>query len=214
LAQAAAKIYPAVPLALHLDHGKDLDQIMECLELGFSSVMIDVSEKDFLTNVKITKKVVKAAQHFRVAVEAEIGIMPNYKKKEKLDAINIEQAKEFVKRTGIDFLAAPVGTRHGMKGPEGTEHINFIHLKNLFSEIKIPLVLHGASGVSFGELRRARLYGIAKVNFDTAIRKIFDNTLRKFLLADKSEEDLRVYLNEAGKSVQKLVKGKIEALYY
>jgi fructose/tagatose bisphosphate aldolase len=108
----------------------------------------------------------------------------------------------------------PFGTHHGMEGPEGIEHIDFDRLKFVYKEIKIPLVLHGASGVARDELKRARLYGIAKVNFDTAIRKIFTNTLRKFLNADKEEEDLRIYLNEAAKSVEKLVETKIQTLYF
>jgi tagatose 1,6-diphosphate aldolase GatY/KbaY len=214
LAQTASRIYPEVPLVLHLDHGKDLTQILECLEMGFSSVMVDASDQSLEKNIKITKSVVKAAKRFRVAVEAEVGIMPNHKKVEKIKLSSITDAKFFIKETGIDFLAMPFGTHHGMDGPEGIEHINFDWLKTVFKEIKIPLVLHGASGVARDELKRARLYGVAKVNFDTAIRKMFTNTLRKFLWANPEEEDLRIYMHAAAGSIEKLVTSKIKALYF
>jgi ketose-bisphosphate aldolase len=214
LVEAATKIYPDAPIALHLDHGKDLKQILECLEVGFSSVMIDASLVDFSENIKITKKVVKSAKRFRTAVEAEMGVMPNHHKNKIGSLVDVEQARVFVKETKIDFLAAPVGTRHGMEGPDGSEHINFEHLKKVFSAIKIPLVLHGSSGVSKDELKRARLYGIAKINFDTAIRKIYTNTLKKFLKASPVEEDPRVYAHTGAEAVEKLVSDKIKTFYF
>jgi len=214
LVKVAQDLYPNTTVAMHLDHGKNSKQILECLEAGFSSVMIDAADKSLSENIKLTRKVVKMARRFRAAVEAEVGEMPNHHGSPKeVTARTITDAQEFIKKTGIDFLAMPFGTHHGMEGPEGIEHINFEHLKFIHEQIKIPLVLHGASGVSRNELKRARLYGIAKVNFDTAIRKIFTNTLRKYLKANPEIEDLRIYLNEASKSVEKLVKSKIKALY-
>ena len=214
LVTTAGKIYPNLPIAIQLDHGKDIKQVLECLELGFSSVMVDAAEKSLSENIKITKKVVKIARRFRVSVEAEIGEMPNSHKKNGACLVDTEEVKKFVEETKIDFLAAPLGTRHGMKGPEGAEHINFSYLKEIHQAIKIPLVLHGASGVARQELKRARLYGIAKINFDTAIRKIFTNTLRKFMGANKTEEDPRVYLNAAGEGVEKMISEKIKTIYF
>lgn len=214
LAVAAGRIYPKLKIALHLDHGSNLNQVLECLELGFSSVMIDAAHKSLSENIKITQKVVKAAKRFRVSVEAEIGEMPNNHKKNLNHLVDIEEAKIFVKETKIDFLAAPIGTRHGMAGPEGIERVNFKHLKKLFKEIKIPLVLHGASGVGREDLKRARLYGIAKVNFDTAIRKMFTNTLYKFMSVNKKEEDPRVYLHAASEGVEQMIYEKIKTLYF
>jgi len=213
LAEAASKIYKEIPFSLHLDHGNSPQLVIDCLENGFGSVMIDSCHLPLEENIRITKKIVRVAKRFRAAVEAEIGQLTHSGEKiKKKDLTSPEEAKEFVERTKIDFLAVSVGTQHGMKKQSGEEHIVFDQLEKIYTKVKIPLVLHGASGVGKDELIKAKHYGIAKVNFDTAIRKIFTHALKKFLTAYPSEDDLRLYLAEAGKGVESLVVEKIKVL--
>ena len=214
MAEAAEKIYPEVDFALHLDHGDSLEIVSEALELGFSSVMFDGSHLPFEKNVKLTRQVKKIASRFRVAVEAELGEMPKTGERlKKSTFLDVELIKKFLKSTKVDFLAVPLGTKHGMPSPGGEEHINFDYLKEIGPELHIPLVLHGASGVAKRELKKARRYGVAKVNFDTALRRIFTYVLRKYLGSHPEEEDLRRYLKEARIATKKLVEDKIEVLF-
>ena len=215
MAEAADKLYPEVDFALHLDHGDSLEIVQEALELGFSSVMFDGSRLSMEKNIKLTCQVKTMAQRFRVAVEAEIGEMPKTGDRfQKSNLLGLDTIERFIKKTRVDFLALPLGTKHGMPAPGGKEHININYLKKISKSIKVPLVLHGASGVGKQELRQARRYGVAKVNFDTALRKIFTYALGKFLKAKPQEDDLRVYLEEARLATEKIVKDKIEALYF
>jgi len=211
LAKTADKIFK-IPFSLHLDHG-DEELAIKCLEKGFCSVMIDASNLSLEENIKITKKIVKIAKRFRAAVEAELGQMTHSGEKiDKRKLTSPEEAEVFVKETNVDFLAVSVGTQHGMSKFGGKEHIFFDHLEKIFKVVKIPLVLHGASGVSREELIEARKFGIAKVNFDTSIRKIFTHILRKYLSSNLDIDDPRIYLKEALKGVENLVKGKISIL--
>ena len=213
LVESAQKIFPKVAVALHLDHGDTLELIEKCLEAGYSSVMFDGSKLSFEENVKMTKKVKKMAQRFRVSIEAELGEMPKVGQRIKEQNLtDPEKARIFLKETKVDFLAVSIGTKHGMLAKNGTEHINFEHLEKIHNLINVPLVLHGASGVGRNELKRARKFGIAKVNFDTAIRKIFSLSLRKYLQTHQEEDDPRVYLEQARKSVEKLIREKMEVL--
>ncbi len=215
IAEAAERIYPSVDFALHLDHGDTLEIVQEALELGFDSVMFDGSSLPFEKNLKLTRQVKRMAQRFRAAVEAELGEMPRTGERVNQETfLSSDLIQKFISETRVDFLAIPLGTKHGMPAPGGEEHINFDYLKQVAKEIKIPLVLHGASGVAKRELRRARRYGVAKVNFDTALRRIFTHVLRKYLKSYAEEEDLRKYLKEARQAVKKLVGNKIKVLYF
>ena len=150
LAKTASEKYK-IPIALHLDHGKDLKLIKKCIDLGFSSVMIDASHFDFEKNVRLTKQIVKLAHRQGVSVEAELGTIGG--KEDKVHSRNIiytyaDKAKEFVKRTGCDFLAVAIGTSHGAYKFSGEAKLRIDILKEIRQKVKIPLVLHGASGVS------------------------------------------------------------------
>lgn len=212
IAEAANRLYPEVDFALHLDHGDKLEIVQEALELGFSSVMFDGSKFPLEKNLKLTRQVKAMARRFRVAVEAEIGEMPKTKDRfKKNNFVDLGTIKRFIKETRVDFLAVPLGTKHGMPAPGGEEHINISYLKSI--SVGVPLVLHGASGVGKQELRQARKYGVAKVNFDSALRKMFTYALTKFLRAQQEEDDPRVYLEQARIATEKLIEDKIKTLY-
>lgn len=161
-----------VPLVLHLDHGLSFETVMKAIHWGFSSVMIDASSKALKENIKITKKVVEAAHSAGVSVEAELGHVAggegdikNGTEVDKNSYTRVEDASYFVKETGIDALAVAVGTVHGLY--KGEPELDLERLKKIRSELDIPLVLHGGSGLTDQDFKDAVNNGINKINFYT-----------------------------------------------
>jgi ketose-bisphosphate aldolase len=159
-----------VPVVIHLDHAKDLELINAALELGFTSIMFDGSDLSLEENIAKTILAKKIADRFGASLEAEIGHVKKHAT--EIDTATIpEEAVRFVRETGVDALAVSVGTRHGMQ--KGASTLNFDLLKQLDSELSLPLVLHGSSGVSDEDLLVVAKSGICKVNFATRLRRIF-----------------------------------------
>lgn len=222
-----------IPIALHLDHGKDLKIIKKAINLGYSSVMIDASHYDFEKNVALTKKVVQLAHKRGVSVEAELGTIGGKEDKVHSRGIiytNPDKAKEFVDRTGCDFLAVAIGTSHGAYKFSGKVKLRIDILKRIKQQVKIPLVLHGASGVpkeivhlaeKYGaklsgvhgvpdsRIRLAVRNGINKINTDTDLRIAFTAGIRKFVKENPTEFDPRKILAPARDLVQKTVEQRI-----
>ena len=164
---AAAK-RAKVPVVVHYDHGLTFDRCMEALKLGFSSVMFDGSAKDYETNLKETREIVKIAHSFGASVEGEIGHVGQASDgdEELTDMYTTaEEAKEYISATGVDALAIAIGSAHGVykKKPK----LNIDRLKEIRAEIDTPLVLHGGSGLSDDDFRNTIREGIAKVNIFT-----------------------------------------------
>ena len=118
LVEAAVELYPEIPIALHLDHGANFDVCKECVDGGFTSVMIDYSSHDFEENIAESKKVAEYAHEHGVVVEAELGTLAGIEDAVSVDAdkamfTDPDQVEEFVKRTGVDSLAIAIGTSHG-----------------------------------------------------------------------------------------------------
>ncbi|MFV0440045.1 MAG: ketose-bisphosphate aldolase [Lachnospirales bacterium] len=163
-----------VPVALELDHGKDIEVIKKAIDAGFTSVMIDGSELPFDENVALTKKVVEIAHASNVCVEAEIGHVAggegNMDGGSSVDESMYTKpldAKRFVEETNVDALAIAFGTVHGMY--KGTPKLNLKLLEEIKTMVDVPLVMHGGSGVSDEEFKKAVKSGINKVNFFTEI---------------------------------------------
>lgn len=227
-----------VPLALHLDHGKDFEICKMAIDNGFSSVMIDASSLDYEDNIKATKEVVGYAKKFGVSVEAELGTLVGVE-----DEVNVSegnafytdpnQASEFIERTGISSLAVAIGTSHGPnKGRLGNPKLSIETLKEIKKKVgDFPLVLHGASSVypdsveicnSFGgeiknafgitdsDIKEAIQNGIAKVNVDTDIRIAFLGAVRKYLAENKSNIDMRKYFGAGRDAAKEIVKRRIQ----
>ncbi|WP_182187439.1 class II fructose-bisphosphate aldolase [Pectinatus frisingensis] len=162
-----------VPIALHLDHGMDFQFIKKAIQLGFTSVMIDASQKNLSDNIAITKEIVDFAHKRNVAVEAEIGHvgtgMNIGQGETDVDDNSIyttvTEAKQLVEGSGIDSLAVSIGTAHGLY--KGIPKINFDRLKELSQNISIPLVLHGGSSSGDNNLEKCALNGITKINIYT-----------------------------------------------
>lgn len=145
-------------IALHLDHGPDLETCKECIECGFTSVMFDGSHYDYEENVAKTKEVVEYAHARGVVVEAELGKLAGLEDDVKVDAANAtytdpDQAVDFVKRTGVDSLAIAIGTSHGAYKFKGEAKLDFDRLETITKKLEdagfhnFPIVLHGASSV-------------------------------------------------------------------
>ena len=145
-------------IALHLDHGPDLETCKECIECGFTSVMFDGSHYDYEENVAKKKEVVEYAHARGVVVEAELGKLAGVEDDVKVDAANAtytdpDQAVDFVKRTGVDSLAIAIGTSHGAYKFKGEAKLDFDRLETITKKLEdagfhnFPIVLHGASSV-------------------------------------------------------------------
>jgi ketose-bisphosphate aldolase len=178
-ATVAAAREASVPVGVHLDHSTELDEIRACLELGYTSVMIDGSHLPFEENVAITRRVVAQAHAAGVWVEAELGGLGG-DEDASTDAVAGEltapdQAVEFVNRTGVDALAAAVGTVHGFT-TEPT-HVDLHRVHTISTLTNVPFVLHGASGLSDAELMNAVAAGVTKVNVNAELRRAYFSAL-------------------------------------
>lgn len=159
-----------VPIVLHLDHGTNPEFIFKAIELGFSSVMIDASQKEFEDNIKITKEIVDYAHKHNVSVEAELGHVGSEDLTEAYELSDsiytqVNDVIEFVDRTNVDSLAISIGTAHGVY--KGEPKINFERLKEIKEIAKVPLVLHGGSSSGDDNLSRCAANGISKINIFT-----------------------------------------------
>lgn len=202
-----------VPVALHLDHGTDFDQVMLCIRHGFTSVMIDGSRFPLEENIAITKKVVDIAHAVGVTVEAELGKIggtEDHITVSEKDATFTDplEAKRFVEETGVDYLAVAVGTAHGVY--KGEPKLDYDRIKAIREVVDIPLVLHGSSGVPAESLQKAISLGISKINIDTDIRAAFADAVKDFVGDNPDEIDPRKILGPATKAMKEIIKEKME----
>lgn len=194
-----------IPVALHLDHGKELPLIKKAIQSGYTSVMFDGSSLPYAKNVADTKKVVSWARAKNVSVEAELGAIAgieDFVSVAERDAhlTDPTQAAAFARTTGCDALAIAIGTSHGAFKFKGKTHLDIARLKKIAATVSIPLVLHGASGVNedvkelaekYGakldkargvlnsDIKQAIKHGVAKVNIDTDLRLAFTAGIRE-----------------------------------
>lgn len=214
-----------VPIALHQDHCKDFSLIKKLIAHGYSSVMIDASHLDYKENVKLTKAVVVYARKRGVWVQAELGRILGNEDWQTIKSgqdlmTDPKQAAEFVKETGINTLAVAVGSVHGIPvNPEIKkilstlkEHIDLIRLKMIHEHVKIPLVLHGASGVPDHQIQAAIKQNVAVFNIDTDLRVAFNKALRKHIKTNPAIYDPRKLFRPATDALQKMAEDKIKLL--
>lgn len=225
-----------LPICLHLDHGDTFELCKDCIEKGFTSVMIDASHHSFAENIKITKNVVDYAHDHGVVVEAELGRLAGIE-----DAVNVsdadamytnpEQVQEFVSKTNVDSLAIAIGTSHGAYKFKGEAKLRFDILEEVAKRLPgFPIVLHGASsvpqylveainqyggnmpgakGVPEDMLRRAASMAVCKINIDSDLRMAVTATIRKYFSDNPSHFDPRQYLGPARLAVKEIVKQKL-----
>ena len=226
-----------IPVALHLDHGDSFELCKDCIDSGFTSVMIDCSSRPLEENIAITKKVVDYAHTKGVVVEAEIGKLSGIE-----DDVNVseddamftdpKEAKYFVDQTGCDSLAVAIGTSHGAYKFKNKPNLRFDILEKIVNILPkdFPIVLHGASsvpqefvekcnkyggnlpnaqGVPEEMLRQATVLGVCKINIDSDIRLAMTANIRECFVNNPEVFDPRTYLSKAREAVSDMVERKI-----
>lgn len=227
-----------LPICLHLDHGDSFELCKDCVDGGFTSVMIDGSSKPFQENIALTRKVVEYAHDHDVVVEAELGTLAGIEdavhvKAEDSSYTRPEEVEEFVSQTGCDSLAIAIGTSHGAyKFKPGTKpQLRFDILKEVEKRLPgFPIVLHGSSsvpqdlvakinryggkmpgamGVPEDQLREASKMAVCKINIDSDLRLAMTASIREHLALYPDHFDPRQYLKPARESIKALVEHKI-----
>jgi fructose-bisphosphate aldolase, class II len=173
----------SVPVAIHWDHGGSYDQILTAIQIGFTSVMIDGSMLPFEENIAITKRVADAAHAVGLSVEGELGTIGRTDEQAEGGTDDIiytrpDQAIEFVERTGVDSLAVAIGTRHGIYPAALKPELKLDLLRELKSQLKLPLVLHGGSNNPVSEIAEAVKLGINKINISSDIKVAYFDAMR------------------------------------
>ena len=205
-----------IPVALHLDHGSSYDLCEAALDAGYSSVMIDGSKESLEDNIALTKRVVSLASEKGIPVEAELGTVGGKEDSTFSSGTaytDPDDALRFVRETGCSSLAVGIGTAHGIyKGTPvlDTGRLSVIKDKLVSAGLELPLVLHGASGLSEKAIRECISRGIAKVNFATELRQAYTEGVKEYLLSDPDCFDPKKYGRTAMKKVQEAVIRRIE----
>jgi len=197
------------PLAIHLDHHETFDDIAQKVQAGVRSAMIDGSHLPFADNVALVKRVTDYCHRYDVSVEAELGRLGGQEDDLVVDSKDTlythpQQAREFVALTGIDSLAVAIGTAHGLY--TATPKLDFERLEEIRSHVDVPLVLHGASGLSTADIRRAIGLGICKVNVATELKIAFSDALKSYLAEHPEASDPRHYMIPAKTAMKEVVR--------
>lgn len=213
---ASLAIKAKVPIALHMDHGKDMEQLKRGIELGYSSVMIDHSGLDIDQNIRDTKEIVAFAHKEGAWVQGEVGRIRGSEDwvsvSDSQSSLTVpEEAKRFWEETGVDSLASAVGTIHGIIKMNGTAeaHVDIERIRAIADQVPVPLVLHGASGVPDDIIKEAISAGICIINIDTELRLAFTSKLRETLAEKLDEVDPRKYLTPSILAVKEAAKQKL-----
>ncbi len=238
----AAAEETGLPIALHLDHGPNFETCKDCVDGGFTSVMIDGSSLPYEENIAVTKQVVEYAHDHGVVVEGELGTLSGVEDDVSVDSENAsytrpEEVYDFVSRTGVDSLAIAIGTSHGAYKfkPGQKPQLRFDILEQVEEKLPgFPIVLHGASSVNpehiaminqyGGEmpdaigipedmLRKAASMAVCKINVDSDIRIAMTAALRKHLSENPTHFDPRQYLTPARDLIEEVVCHKIETVF-
>jgi len=173
-----------VPVGLHFDHGKDRTLIHDCIVAGYTSVMIDASSYPFEENVARTKDVVEEARRYGVTVEGEIGVVAGVEEdivvsQDEAMYTTPEEALEFQRRSGVDFLAVAIGTAHGIYKVE--PRLNMDALREIRAQAEFPLVIHGGSGLGFGVVKALVAAGGSKLNVSTQLKRTYIDSLYAYI---------------------------------
>ncbi|MCR4892265.1 MAG: class II fructose-1,6-bisphosphate aldolase [Lachnospiraceae bacterium] len=227
-----------IPIVMHLDHGADFETCKDCVDTGFTSVMIDGSSKPFEENVEVSRQVAEYAHEHGVVVEGELGTLAGVEddvnvSAEKAQYTDPDQVVEFVERTKVDSLAIAIGTSHGAyKFKPGTHpHIRLDILEEIVKKLPgFPIVLHGSSsvppkyveiinanggglkdavGIPENQLREAAKSAVCKINIDSDLRLGMTAGIREHMAAHPDHFDPRQYVADGRAYVKEIVRHKI-----
>lgn len=200
MARKTAEALP-VPAVLHLDHANHFDDVLQALDCGFTSIMLDASDKDLKGNIAATLQAKKECEKYGASLEAELGHVGGWEGRYESDDYdepaytNVEEASIFVQETEVDALAVAIGTVHGVYKAE--PKLNIERLAELKDALWIPLALHGGSGLSDDELRACVKNGINKLNIFT------DLTLAAM---DRINQGGKIYMDQCMEIVDAVAK--------
>ena len=202
----------SIPVVVHLDHGTDMQTCIKALRMGFSSVMLDFSQKPLAENISKTKEIVDFAHALGASVEGEVGVMTRDAGNGKPDYNNltdnyttVSEAKQFYEETGIDAMAISYGTVHGIYREKPV--LNFNRLHEIAEAVPVPLVVHGGSGLTDEEYNNSIKNGISKINYYSVMSFNVTNGLREYL---DSKKEQQVFLYDADLKIMELVKEDIK----
>ena len=233
---------PNIPIVMHLDHGDTFETCKQCVDDGFTSVMIDASSKPFKENIAVTKEVVEYAHDHGVVVEAELGQLGGIEE----DVVGVskedvsqhltepDQAVEFIEKTGCDSLAIACGTSHGAYKFKVEPKLAFDVIEDVAAKLPgFPLVMHGSSsvlkefkdlinkyggdmpdamGVPEDAISKASKMAVCKVNIDTDLRMALTAKIRQVFAEKPREFDPRKYLGPGREAIKSMVKHKLQVL--
>lgn len=201
----------SVPVALHLDHAESEELALQAVDLGFGSVMYDGAHLPYDTNVEVTRRVAAYAKERGVYVEAELGKVGG---KDGAHAPGVRtdpaEARSFVDATGVDALAVAVGSSHAMT--ERSAALDLDLITRLRESVRLPLVLHGSSGVPDDMLVAAIRAGMTKINVSTHLNGFFTRAVREYLDANPSVVDSRKYI-KAGRDALVVESARLLTLF-
>ncbi|ANS76310.1 fructose-bisphosphate aldolase [Paenibacillus yonginensis] len=198
-----------VPVAIHLDHGSSFEKCKEAIDAGFTSVMIDGSHHPIDENIEMTKKVVEYAHAKGVSVEAEVGTVGG-QEDDVIGGIqyaDLNECVRIVKETGIDTLAPALGSVHGPY--HGEPNLGFKEMEEIRDAVRIPLVLHGGTGIPLHDIQKAISLGTSKINVNTENQINFTAKVREVLDANPKAYDPRKYMVPGRDAIKATVIGKI-----
>jgi len=198
-----------IPVITHLDHGPSFEECKDAIDSGLTSVMIDASKYEIDKNIEITKQVVEYAHKYNVSVEAEVGHVGG--KEEgvvaELAYANVDDCDKLVRETNLDFFAPALGSVHGLY--KGEPKIDFDKMEQIKEISKLPLVLHGGSGLPDEIITKGIATGISKINVDTEIRIGWTTGIKEYLKNNPEEINIRAIIKSGEENYKNVLRKKI-----
>jgi tagatose 1,6-diphosphate aldolase GatY/KbaY len=211
-AKALAEEYPQVPLVLHLDHGRELAMIEDCIRAGWSSVMIDASDKPLNENIDLTRAVTAKAHAASVSVEGEVGCILTGQdavevRESAANLAQIDSCELYSGETTVDALAPAIGTAHGLY--KEVPNLDCDRLRRIVATVGIPVVIHGGTGLSTEDFRRLIACGASKINIATQIYMTYMQSLERFAADYPGGNNPLAFFEQAGQDIRETVKSFI-----
>ena len=198
-----------IPVALHLDHGSSYESCVKAINNGFTSVMIDASKYPLEENINITRQVVNYAKDKDVTVEAEVGAVGGEEDgvANELAYAKVEDAIKLVNETNIDFLAPALGSVHGIY--KGEPKLDFERMVKIHELTKLPLVLHGGSGIPDQLIKKSISCGICKININTELQIAWSKAVRLYLKENEKVYDPRKIIKSGEAKMKEMITSKV-----
>lgn len=201
-----------VPVAIHLDHGSSFEACAQAIHAGFSSVMIDGSHLPLEENILVTKKVVELAHLHNISVEAELGRIGGEEDDLIVDDADAMYAipaecEQLINETNVDCFAPALGSVHGPY--KGEPNLGFDRMKEIMNLTKVPLVLHGGTGIPEKDIQKAISLGTAKINVNTENQIVQAKKVREVLAENPNMYDPRKYLGPSRDAIKQAVMSKM-----